>query len=64
MLSALNAHIIRVKAGRQEVRRNFFSGRVINAWNQSPLEMSNNRTTAQFKVAFKKTRVTREPNDG
>ena len=43
---------IRVKHGRLEVRRNFFTVRVTKQWNQVPTEIKNKRTVDAFKNAY------------
>ena len=43
---------IRVKHGRLELRRNFFTVRVTEQWNQVPTDIKNRRTIDAFKVAY------------
>ena len=45
----LNLKLIRANT---EIRRNFFSHRVVNAWNQIPTTIKNARTTSSFKSQF------------
>jgi hypothetical protein len=44
---------LRQKAARLEIRRNFFSNRVIDNWNMIPSAVKNARTVASFKLSFK-----------
>jgi hypothetical protein len=48
---------LRPKTNRLEVRRHFFSSRVVEGWNQIPVpsEMKNARNASCFKKAYKKT---------
>ncbi len=48
---------IKAKTGRLEVRRQFFSMRVINDWNNIPADMKSRPGTASFKAAHKKLRA-------
>ena len=43
---------IRVKHGRLEVRRNFFTVRVTELWNRVPTDIKNMRTVDMFKNAY------------
>ena len=43
---------IRVKHGRLELRRNFFTVRVTEQWNQVPTDIKNRLTIDAFKVAY------------
>jgi hypothetical protein len=47
---------LRQKAARLEIRRNFFSNRVIEDWNMIPSAVKNARTVTSFKLGFKKHR--------
>ncbi len=47
---------IKVKAGRLEVRRNFFTMRVIEDWNRIPAAGKNITSGYKFKAAYKKMR--------
>jgi hypothetical protein len=40
-------------AARLEVRRNFFSNRVIDSWNQLPTHVKNVKTVNSFKNGYK-----------
>ncbi len=51
-----------VKAGLLEVQSSFFSGRVINGWNQIPFEVRNKRTAARFMAAHRKIRESVYPS--
>jgi ribonuclease P/MRP protein subunit RPP40 len=46
---------LRPKTTRLEIRRNFFSSRVIESWNQVPSTMKNAKTVGGFKREYKKT---------
>jgi hypothetical protein len=48
---------LRQKASRLEVRRHFFSNRVVEAWNLIPSTVKNARTVSAFKKAYKKLRA-------
>jgi ribonuclease P/MRP protein subunit RPP40 len=48
---------LRPKTTRLEVRRHFFSNRVVEGWNQIPSEIKNARNVSCFKKAYKKHRV-------
>jgi hypothetical protein len=47
---------LRQMATRLEIRRNFFSNRVIDNWNMFPSAVKNARTVASFKLSFKNHR--------
>jgi ribonuclease P/MRP protein subunit RPP40 len=47
---------IRVGRGRLEIRRNFFSNRVIEYWNSIPSEIKNARNVEMFKKMYRKLR--------
>jgi hypothetical protein len=40
-------------AARLEMRRNFFSNRVIDSWNQLPTHVKNVKTVSSFKHGYK-----------
>ena len=44
---------LRQMAARLEVRRNFFSNRVIDSWNQLPTHVKNVKTVSSFKHGYK-----------
>jgi hypothetical protein len=46
-------HNLRQMAARLEVRRNFFSNRVIDSWNQLPTHVKNVKTVSSFKNGYK-----------
>jgi hypothetical protein len=46
-----------VKHGRLDLRRNFFSIRVIEDWNQIPAEMRSTEKSENFKAAYRKLRA-------
>ena len=48
---------LKPRAARLEVRRNFFSNRVVDSWNQIPSEVKNARTVSMFKRLYKAHRV-------
>ena len=45
---------IRAEVSRLELRRNFFSQRVAEAWNQLPLSTKNAATLTEFKNLLRK----------
>ncbi len=45
---------LREKAARLEIRRNFFSNRVIDNWNMIPSVVKNARTVASFQAQLQK----------
>jgi hypothetical protein len=49
---------LRQKAARLEIRRNFFSNRVIDNWNMipNPSAVKNAKTGTSFKLSFKNHR--------
>jgi len=51
---AADPHNVRIPAARLELRKNFFSVRVCEKWNNLPQEVKNARTTGQFKTAYKR----------
>jgi hypothetical protein len=48
---------IRVKHGRLDMRRNFFSLRVIDSWNQIPSEIKRIEKCENFRTAYKTLRA-------
>ena len=50
---------LRKRAGRLEVRRNFFSVRVVDDWNNIPSEVKSQPSCENFKNAYKKLRAKR-----
>lgn len=48
---------IKVKSGRLELRRQFFSVRVINDWNKIPEELKRMESAARFRACYKKLRA-------
>ncbi len=46
-------NFLRQMAARLEVRRNFFSNRVIDSWNQIPSRGKNVKTVSSFKHGYK-----------
>ncbi len=48
---------LRQKAARLEIRRNFFSNRVIDNWNMIPSAVKNARSVVSFKLRFRKSLV-------
>jgi hypothetical protein len=44
---------IRPRAARLEVRRNFFSTRVVDSWNQIPCNVKNARNVGMFKRLYR-----------
>ena len=49
---------VRVKHGRLDVRRNFFSVRVSGQWNDIPGHIKDLKTLSGFKIAYAKYRQT------
>ena len=49
---------LKQQASRLETRRNFFSNRVVEAWNLVPSEIKSARTVHGFKNAYRKHRET------
>jgi hypothetical protein len=49
---------IRVKHGRLDMRRNFFSLRVIDSWKQIPNEMKKIEKSEKFRKAYEMLRAT------
>jgi hypothetical protein len=47
---------IKAKYGRLEVRRNFFTLRVISNWNNIPAELKSRRGAASFKAGYRRLR--------
>jgi hypothetical protein len=45
--------ILRPKPVRLEVRRNFFSNRVVDSWNQIPSDMKNTKNVGIFKRLYR-----------
>ncbi len=48
---------LRQKAARLDVRRHFFTNRVVEAWSLVPSTVKNARTVSAFKQAYKKIRA-------
>ncbi len=55
--SAADPLNLRQQAARLEVRRHFFSNRVIEGWNEVPSEIKNARTVHSFKRAYRAHRM-------
>ena len=51
---------IRIKHGRLDIRRNFFTVRVTELWNMIPSEIKNQRTVDAFKSAYAQHRAQQE----
>jgi len=51
--SAADPHSLRLPPGRLELRRNFFSLRVVERWNRLPPEVKNAPNVKKFKMAYK-----------
>jgi hypothetical protein len=47
---------MQMQAARLETRRNFFSNRVVEAWNAIPGDIKRSRTVSSFKKAYKNHR--------
>jgi len=50
---AADPHSLRLPPARLEIRRNFFSYRVIEKWNNLPSEVKNSKNARQFKLAYR-----------
>jgi hypothetical protein len=48
---------LRLQTSRLETRRNFFSTRVVEAWNAIPSEIKNSKNVHMFKKAYRTHRV-------
>jgi hypothetical protein len=48
----------RIPAPRQEVRKNFFSQRVLESWNKTPLALKQATTSKAICNAYQKNRQT------
>jgi hypothetical protein len=55
--SAADPLNLRAQPARLDIRRNFFSNRVIEPWNLVPSELKNARTVGYFKRAYKRHRM-------
>ena len=51
--SAADPHSLRIPPSRLELRRNFFSLRVIEKWNNLPSEVKSAQNVKQFKMAYR-----------
>ncbi len=60
--SAADPLNLRQQAARLETRRNFFSNRVVEAWNLVPGDIKRAKTVNGFKNAYKNHRVTMVEN--
>jgi hypothetical protein len=57
--SAANPRNLRMRQGRMEVRRNFFSVRVVDSWNNIPDTVRAVGKSEQFQQQYKQLRATR-----
>ena len=57
--SAANPRNLRMRQGRMEVRRNFFSVRVVDSWNNIPDKVRALGKSEQFQHQYKQLRATR-----
>jgi hypothetical protein len=48
---------VRPQASRLNIRKQFYSQRVVDAWNKVPTEIKISRTVNSFKLAYKKHRA-------
>ncbi len=55
--SAADPLNLKPQAARLEIRRHFFSNRVVEGWNLIPSELKNVRTVLFFKRAYRKHRA-------
>jgi hypothetical protein len=53
---------IKPQTARLEIRRNFFSNRVVNGWNSIPREIQEKEKPKDFKMAYEKHRSTVVPS--
>ncbi len=60
--SAADPLNLRQQAARLETRRNFFSNRVVEAWNLVPGDIKRAKTVNGFKNPYKNYRVTMVEN--
>jgi len=51
--SAADPHSLRIPPGRLELRRNFFSLRVVEKWNSLPTEVKSAPNVKKFKMAYR-----------
>jgi hypothetical protein len=56
LFSLINPLNVQARIGHLELRRGFFSNRVVNDWNNVPGEMKNLVVTGKFKEAYKQRR--------
>jgi hypothetical protein len=54
--SAADPINLRPQAARLETRRNFFSNRVVEAWNMVPGDIKRSKTVSSFKHAYRSHR--------
>ncbi len=57
--SAANPRNLRMRQGRMEVRRNFFSVRVVDSWNNIPDKVRALGKSEKFQQQYKQLRATR-----
>ena len=55
--SAADPLNIAVRSGRLDLRRNFFSIRVIESWNEIPPDLKSVESAARFRAGYKKLRA-------
>ncbi len=48
---------LKPRAARLEVRKNFFSNRLVDSWNQIPSKVKSGRNVSMFKRQYKAHRV-------
>ena len=54
------SHIMNVPACRLDIRKNFYSVRIVNEWNCLPEEIKSAKSTNQFKNLYDKTETSNE----
>ncbi len=57
--STANPHNLRMRQGRMEIRRNFFSVRVVDKWNKIPDRVRALAKSEKFQQQYKQPRATR-----
>jgi hypothetical protein len=57
--SAANPRNLRLRQGRLEIRRNFFSVRVVDSWNNIPDDVRAVAKSEQFQLKYKQLRANR-----
>jgi hypothetical protein len=45
---------LKLKPARLDIRRNFFTQRIVKKWNEIPAEIKRSKNVSQFKMKYKK----------